>query len=283
MVSAFIRAGVPTSYATSCITDVDVASAPIELLKAQEQHSAYVAALSKVVPIIPLPLDEGPDSVFVEDTVVLVGDTAVLTRPGAPSRRGEVDSMEATLKAAIESGRTGQTKKVVRMMGTATLDGGDCLNTGRMVIVGLSARTNAEGVKFLSDATMHTGIPVHGVAGPAALHLKCVVSMLCTDTILYVDNPSGRLVRDFIESHANGHAYSFVAVPEQIPSNVLSVPGDEPGTVKLLFVQAGFPDSEKIIRKAMRDRGQEDKLQLLDMSEIIKGDGALTCMSVIVI
>ena len=114
---------------------------PVDVELAGRQHAQYVKALRHSgceIRYAP-PADDCPDSVFVEDTVVVCGSLAVLTRPGAPQRRPEV---EGTEQAVRELGL-----RAARIEDPATLDGGDVLQVGRTVYVGLGGRTNAEGIR----------------------------------------------------------------------------------------------------------------------------------------
>lgn len=137
---------------------------------AHEQWAAYVRTLEEAgwetveVP----PADDYPDSVFVEDTVVVVGETAVVTRPGAVPRRQETAAVERTLE---ELGYP-----AARIREPATLDGGDVLRLGELAYVGVGRRTNAEGARQLQALT---GLRVAPVPVPAgALHLKTAVTFL---------------------------------------------------------------------------------------------------------
>jgi dimethylargininase len=125
---------------------------PIDAANARRQHAQYVSALGSLgVEVVALSADDAcPDCCFVEDTVVVAGDVALITRPGAPSRRGEVEAIADALSVRVE---------VKRMKAPATLDGGDCLRVGRTIYVGLSARTNEEGVACLRDVFGPLGYP----------------------------------------------------------------------------------------------------------------------------
>ncbi|XP_072129376.1 N(G),N(G)-dimethylarginine dimethylaminohydrolase 1 isoform X2 [Mobula birostris] len=120
---------------------------PVDAARARQQHEHYVRTLGSRLglKVLELPADEQlPDCVFVEDTAVVCGDTALLSRPGALSRRGEVES---TKKVLTQLGLN-----IVEMVDeTATLDGGDILFTGKEFFVGLSHRTNQRGAEILAD------------------------------------------------------------------------------------------------------------------------------------
>jgi dimethylargininase len=102
------------------------------------QHAAYVATLAGLVRVLPLPVQEDlPDSCFVDDCAVVVGDRALLARPGAPSRAEEPERLLPALAELVA--------EVRRMTAPATLDGGDVLRLGRTLVVGASRRTNRAG------------------------------------------------------------------------------------------------------------------------------------------
>ncbi|XP_052336030.1 N(G),N(G)-dimethylarginine dimethylaminohydrolase 1-like isoform X2 [Oncorhynchus masou masou] len=119
----------------------------VDLVKAQREHEVYVGVLKHKLglQVIELPADESlPDCVFVEDVAVVCGDTALITRPGAESRRKETEAMRRALKELDLN--------IVEMSDeNATLDGGDVLFTGREFFVGLSKRTNQKGAEILAD------------------------------------------------------------------------------------------------------------------------------------
>jgi dimethylargininase len=220
---------------------------PIDVALARAQHRAYVDAL-RVDRVIQLPASEAhPDSCFVEDTAVVVGRRAAITRMGAPSRRGE----EAATRAALVD--LGVEIRAIEAPGT--VDGGDVLFTGRDLFVGLSSRTNEEGARQLR--AIFPEIPLHTIRVAGALHLKSIATALDPETLLVAaDLPIS--------------GYELVRVPDPICANVV-VLGDT------VLAQAGFPESERIIRSRTTKR-----VVLLTMSELAKADAALTCCSVLV-
>src|SRR4051812_22279627 len=129
---------------------------PIDAEAAAVQHRGYRAALeacgARVVTLPPV--DELPDSVFVEDTAIVLDEVAVLTRPGVESRRGEVALIEPEVARLCP---------VVRVEPPATLEGGDVMRLGRTLYVGLSPRTNAEGVDCLRRLVAPHGYEVLAV------------------------------------------------------------------------------------------------------------------------
>ncbi|MGG7464532.1 dimethylargininase [Plantibacter sp. YIM 135347] len=190
------------------------------------------------------------DSVFVEDTVVLFGDDAVITRPGAESRRPETVAVETTVR--------GLGLNVHRIEGDATLDGGDVLVVGTTVYVGRSGRTNAEGVRQLRAIVAPLGYQVVAIPVTRALHLKTTVSAL----------PDGTVVgyRDLVEDPSVFGR--FLAVPEPEGAAVVAL-SDE-----AVLVSAAAP----LTAALLEDRGYT--VERVDISEFEKLEGGMTCLSV---
>src|SRR5919107_1978698 len=150
---------------------------PIDAERAALQHRGYCDALRACgarVLTLP-PADELPDSVFVEDTAIVLDEVAVLTRPGVESRRGEVSLIEPDVT---------RLRPVVRVEPPATLEGGDVLRLGRTLYVGLSPRTNAEGVDSLRRHVAPHGYEVVAVEPRGCLHLKTGCSALDDESVL---------------------------------------------------------------------------------------------------
>src|SRR6202451_1675852 len=137
----------------------------IDLGKAAEQHRQYEHCLRAMgANVIPLPAEpEMPDSVFVEDPAVVVEEVAILTRPGAESRRKEGESLAKTLA---------RFRPLRWLEAPATLEGGDVMRAGKTLYVGASARTNAEGVAQLAVELKPYGYEVKAVEVRGCLHLK---------------------------------------------------------------------------------------------------------------
>jgi dimethylargininase len=153
---------------------------PVDVVLARRQHDAYLAALEAsgwAVLEVP-PAEDCPDSVFVEDTVVIFGGFAVLTRPGAVERQPEVTAVEEVVR--------GLGLDVARIEAPGTLDGGDVLQVGSTVYVGRSTRTNAAGVQQLRRLLAGAGQDrrVVPVAVDRVLHLKSAVTALPDGTVL---------------------------------------------------------------------------------------------------
>ena len=228
---------------------------PIDVARARAQHAAYVAGLGWLgATVTVLEADERfPDGCFVEDCAVIAGGVALLTRPGAPSRQGEVAVVAAALERLVEC---------ATMAAPATLDGGDCLRIGRRIFVGRSARTNQAGLQRLAEVFMPRGLRVVAVTlPPGVLHLKCVCSPLGDGRVLVAEGvlPAGTF-----------EDLTLVEVPrdEAYAANCVAVGGRA-------LMAAGYPGA----RAAVEAAGLE--VRTLDVSETRKADGALTCMSLL--
>ena len=223
-----------------------------ETAKAHKQFEAYVNALMVcgLSVTVLTPLDGCPDAHFVEDTAVVLPETAVITNPGAPSRQGEVDTIAAALSAFRET---------VAIRPPGTLDGGDVLMVGRHFFIGLSDRTNPNGAEQLSDILVGHGYTVTLVPVAGGLHLKSSVNVVADDTLL--TTPA-------LEGHPALGDYRQIVIPsrEAYAANTLLV-NDR------LIMPAGFPDT----RRRLQALGKP--IIELDTSEFRKMDGGLTCLS----
>ena len=196
------------------------------------------------------PADDCPDAVFVEDTVVLFDGLAVITRPGAESRRGELVATEKVIDELRLSAN--------RIVPPGTLDGGDVLKVGDVVYVGRGGRTNAEGVRQLRRILEPVGRRVIAVPVTKVLHLKSAVTALPDGTVVghppSVDDPA-------IFPH-------FLAVPEDSGSHVVCLTDDH------LLMAADCPQTVGMFE----DRGY--RVTTVDISELQKLEGCVTCLSV---
>jgi dimethylargininase len=236
--------------AEGIVTHIERTVVDVEL--ALEQWRRYVQAFGDagwdVRPVPPEP--DCPDSVFVEDTVVVWGAVAVVTRPGAPERRPET---AAVARVVTEIGLT-----VLDLAAPATLDGGDVLPVGDMVYVGVGGRTNDAGVTQLRHILEPLGATVVAVPVTRALHLKSCATALPDGTVVgylpLVDEP--------------GRFADLVAMPEESGAHVVDL-----GSGRLL-VAADCPESCRILT----DRGYQPVP--VDISEFQKLEGCVTCLSV---
>jgi len=224
---------------------------PLDLELAKRQWQAYVAALERNGwPTVVIEGDDAmPDCVFVEDTVVMFGDLAVVTNPRQPTRNPETSAVRRTLdELGLES----------TTITEGTLDGGDVLKVGSTVYVGLSGTTTAPAVDQLARILAPRGYTVTGVPLTKALHLKSAVTALPDGTIIgyepVVDDP--------------GAYPSFLAVPEEPGAHVVILDDD------LLLMSSAAPETAA----AFADRGY--RLELVDVSEYEKLEGCVTCLSV---
>jgi dimethylargininase len=244
---------VPTSITRCELTHL--ARDPIDIAIARKQHEAYERALANAgCKIVRLPTeDDLPDSVFVEDTAVVLDEVAVITRPGASSRRPETASVAGALR---------DYRALVFLEPLATLDGGDVLRAGRTIFVGQSSRTNADGFRQLSEALTPFGYSVRAATPHGCLHLKSAVTAFGDNAVLL--NP------DWVDSSLfDGMTVISVDPSEPSAANVLRL-GD------VVLCAAAFP------RTAQRLRDAGANVQMVDVSELAKAEGALTCCSVIV-
>lgn len=225
---------------------------PVDLELANTQWDEYVAILSNAGwDIVEVPVATGqPDSVFVEDTMVIFGDIAVIGSPGADSRTGEIVEAERTV--------TGLGLTIHRIEMPGTLDGGDVLKVGRTVFVGRGGRTNAEGIRQLRALVTPLGYSVVAVPVTKALHLKSAVTALPDGTVIgyapLLDDPSvfGR----------------YLAVPEAEGVAVVVLADDT------VLMSAAAPKSAALIA----DLGY--RVLTADISEFEKLEGCVTCLSV---
>src|SRR6478609_538448 len=225
----------------------------VDLGLARAQHATYAKALAasgwqvEQVPVA----EDCPDSVFVEDTVVVCDDLAVLTRPGAPPRRPEIDGV-AQAMASLGL-------RTARIEGPGTLDGGDVLQAGTTVYVGRGGRTNGEGIRQLRALLAPLGRTVVGVPLGNVLHLKSAVTAL----------PDG----------------TFVLLPELVPAELFPAvrPVTEEGGSHVVPLGG---DRVLIAASAPRTAGLIEDLGftpvVVDISEFEKLEGCVTCLSVLV-
>jgi dimethylargininase len=231
-----------------------IARQEIDIEKAIEQHHRYESCLAemgaRIVSVPPEP--DMPDAVFVEDPVVVVDEVAVIAVMGSEIRRKEADSLAKALSAF---------RPLRHLREPANLEGGDVMRVGSTVFVGLSQRTNEAGVSQLTAELAPFGYQVKPVAVHGCLHLKSAVCYLGDGAVLANRAWLGTAPLD-------GLRIIEVADDEPSAANVLRI-GDT------VLMPASYPHTEKIIR------GIGLKVQTLDMSEIIKAEGGMTCTSVI--
>lgn len=241
---------------------------PIDPDLAQRQHEAYVDLLRARLPeVVTVPVDEShPDCCFIEDTAIAVGGTVIISRIGAPSRRDESRAVATAFHKLQQAGRP---LKIRELEAPATLDGGDVLQMGRHVFVGLSQRTNAAAVEQLQELLPDRIV----IAVPVSdgLHLKSVLSAGDDKTLIAAEDAAARPMVEAIMKALPQDA-RCLRVPDTIAANVLRL-----GSA--ILVQDGFPKSRSILQNWVDE--WKGELIALNMSEMIKADGALTCCSIL--
>ncbi|WP_328393582.1 N(G),N(G)-dimethylarginine dimethylaminohydrolase [Streptomyces sp. NBC_00390] len=225
---------------------------PVDPELALAQWETYAGALREhgweTVEVAPA--DDCPDGVFIEDTVVMFRNVALIARPGAESRRPETSAVEEMLA------RLGCSVNWV--WGPGTLDGGDVLKVGDTIYVGRGGRTNADGVQQLRAAFEPLGARVIAVPVSKVLHLKSAVTALPDSTV--IGYPP--LVDSF--SHFPHH----LQVPEESGAHVVLLGGGK------LLMAASAPKTAELFA----DLGYEPVP--VDISEFEKLEGCVTCLSV---
>lgn len=251
MLTAFTR-GVSPRIAECELTFID--RQPIAFEGAVQQHQQYEEMLRGLgVGVLQIPADQQcPDCCFLEDTALVLDELAILTRPGSDARRGEVAGVAPVIR---------QHRDVVQIEAPAMLEGGDVLRIGRDLFVGVTTRTTCEGIEALRKHVEPYGYGVHPVIVPGALHLKSVCTAVDEHTIL------GDATRLDLSPFSK---YEVVQVPEEewMAANVLLVNGT-------VCMHSGFRKTISLIQQ----RGIE--VRTVDISEFLKAEAGLTCMSLI--
>jgi len=227
---------------------------PIDVTRAIRQHGLYEEALAALgCRVEALPADpELADSVFVEDAAIVLDAVAVITRPGAESRRPET--------AAI-AGALSRYRPLLAIEAPGTLDGGDVLRIGRTLYVGISGRSNLDAIDQLSLGLAPYGYDVRGVAVRGCLHLKSAVTALDDDTVLV--NP------DWVDSAVfTGMRPIEIDPRERGAANALRI-GER------VIYPASFPATRRRLALAGID------VLEVDVSELQKAEGAVTCCSLV--
>ena len=226
----------------------------IDLARAQAQHLEYERALEAMgcrVHSLPAQPDL-PDSVFVEDTAIVLKELAVITRPGAASRRPETASVAVALRAY---------RPVFTMQAPGTLDGGDVLTLGTTLYVGRSARSNQAGIKQLLELVSPYGYHVETVEVSGCLHLKSAVTQVGEGQLLV--NSAWMDARSFGDMEIID-----IDPMEPYAANGLLVGGE-------LLYPTGFPKTlQRLARRGV-------SIRTVDVSELQKAEGAVTCCSLI--
>lgn len=237
--------GCELSFVQRSVIDVSVAAT---------QHEAYRKALESLgCKVLALPAEDAlPDAVFVEDVAVVLDEVAILTRPGAESRRAEVSSVAEVLA---------RHRPLRALEAPGTLDGGDVLRVGRSLYVGQSARSNAMGISQLRAHTAEFGYSVQSVPTRGCLHLKSAVTQVAEDTLL---------VQPAWVDPAAFPGFRLIEV----------VPGEE-HAANALWLGSGvvYPACFPRTQRRLEDAGIS--VTPVDVSELQKAEGAVTCCSLV--
>ncbi|KAE9629262.1 arginine deiminase family protein [Parasedimentitalea maritima] len=225
-----------------------------DLDKMLSAHADYVAALKSTgAKVIELnAIEAHPDAVFVEDTTLCLPQGAIMMRPGAPSRMGEVAEMLPTIRACYDDVR--------EIKGPGHVEGGDILVTGREILVGRSDRTDAKGVAELVEIAAEWGHQLREVfTPPGVLHFKTDCSLMDAETILSTKrlDASGCF---------EGYRVLHVAEGEEAAANAIRFNN-------LVLMASGFPRTAEMLDKA--------GYQVVEISnsECAKLDGGMSCLS----
>ena len=230
-------------------------SPSIDVGLARVQHDTYRKHLEAAgYEIEQVPTDpEYPDCVFIEDTAVIIGSTAVITRPGAASRRGETGPVAVALREHFA---------LVEVESPGTIDGGDVFITNDVVYVGRSQRTNHDGIAQLRSVATAHGLDLVAVGVHDALHLKSVVLPVDDETLVVTPNAVDEtaLVGFRLVYEANSERHRFSALPLRDGR---------------LLVTSGAPETAATLEATGYD------VVPIDVSQIQAADGGLTCMSIL--
>ncbi len=228
---------------------------PINLDIARAQHHEYVSALASIgCQIVELPAETDlPDSVFVEDIAFILEEVAVITRPGADSRKPETDSIIRALTPH---------RALVQVTAPATVDGGDVLVLGKNIYVGLSTRSNSAAIEQLQNLLGIYGYKIIGAEMTDCLHLKTAVTRVDDKTLLINKN--------------------WVSVDYFSGYDLIEVDPSEPFAANCLPVNKHiiYPTSFPKTRAKLESRGY--KIQSVTVDELAKAEGAVTCCSLII-
>ena len=235
------------------ITHID--RTPIDLDIARTQHREYVNTLKKLgCDVMELPAEADlPDSVFVEDTAFILPEVAVITRPGADSRKPEVESIIRALSPH---------KELIRVHEPATVDGGDVLVMGKNIFIGQSTRSNKDAISQLNGLLGKYGYIVTGVELHDCLHLKSAVSRVDDKTLL--------INKNWVDTH-HFEKYELVEIDPSEPyaANCLPI-GDS------IIYPTSFPKTQA----RLEERGF--KIVNVEVDELAKAEGAVTCCSLVI-
>lgn len=243
---------VPESLARCELTHQSRVAIDVGLAAAQHrQYEDALRALGCAVRHVPAAHDL-PDSVFVEDVAIVLDEVAIITRPGAASRRPEREAVAAVLS---------DYRPLRTLAAPGTLDGGDVLRSGRTLYVGLSSRTNEDGARQLAGHVAPLGYAVECVQTAGCLHLKSAVTMVDADRVLC--NP----------------AWIDTRVLREV--DVIPVDPSEPFAANVLRLGHTIVCAASHVRTAANLRARGYSVCLVDVSELAKAEAGVTCCSLI--
>ena len=231
-----------------------LAREPINVNRARTQHAAYEHTLERLgcaIHRLPASADM-PDSVFIEDAAIVLDEVAVIACSGAPSRRAETEAVAVALSVH---------RQLVHIVAPGTMDGGDVLVVGRSIFVGRTSRTNDAGIDQLRRAVAPSGYSVSPASVNGCLHLKSAITALDGETLLI--NRRWALDDEFAD-------FDLVDVDPSEPSgaNIVRVG-------RHLVYSSAFPRTQEGLER----RGYS--VTAIDVSELAKAEGAVTCCSLI--
>ena len=231
-----------------------IARIPIDMDKAREQHHAYEKTLTALgAKVISLPSEEElPDSMFVEDPAIVLDELAIVFPLGTETRRREAESLAKAIAPF---------RKIEHVTLPGTVEGGDILRVGKKLYVGLTARTNEDGIRQLKNIVAPFGYEVIAVRVTGCLHLKSAVTHLGDNTLL--------ANRDWFDT-APFAGYEWIDVDANEPhaGNALALNGS-------IIFPASFPKTRA------RVEAKGFKVIALDIAELQKAESGLTCSSLI--
>lgn len=227
---------------------------PIDLEKAREQHHSYEVLLGKLgAKVVSLPEEADlPDSMFVEDPAIVLDEVAIICPLGTETRRKEAPSIAAALE---------KYRKLAYIKLPGTLEGGDVLRVGKQIFVGITRRSNPEGIRQLAVMVAAYGYELTGVPVTGCLHLKSAVTFLGKNTLL-----GNRAWFDW--KRMQGFEWMDVGPTEAHAGNALQI-GDS------VIFPASFPRTAA----AIKEKGF--RVESLDISELQKAESGLTCSSLL--
>lgn len=244
---------VPASIANCELTHLE--RVPIDLERARTEHLAYERALAEAgctLQRIPSP-DDQPDAVFIEDTALVLDELAIITRPGAESRRAETPAVAAALR---------EFRPVAEITAPARLDGGDVITIGRRMFVGIGARSNARAVEQLAALLAPHNYTVTGVSFRGCLHLKTAATLVAED--LLVINPE------------------WVDAAVFVGAQTLAIDHSEPHAANALLVNDRVIHGDAFPRTRRRLESAGITVTPVSASELAKAEGGVTCCCLLV-